>query len=116
MQGVGGHGWVQHDPLLLYPIKVKVFPTTNLLGYNRGKIYIEYPAQGNPYNTLPPSERRDLWGAGTVYGRALSYPLGTKLLGGPGRQVYWNARRAIASINEPFQERFEPVPWTTSSK
>ena len=24
---------------------------------------------------LPPSERRDLWGAGTVYGRTLTYPL-----------------------------------------
>ena len=41
----------------------------------RGKRSIDYPAQGNPYtlvyctNNLPPSERRDIWGAGIVYGR-----------------------------------------------
>ena len=28
---------------------------------------MDYPPQGNPYNTLPPSKRRDLWGVGTVY-------------------------------------------------
>ena len=26
-------------------------------------------------NALPPSELRDLWGVGTVYGRMLTYPL-----------------------------------------
>ena len=36
---------------------------------------IDYPAQGNPYDTLPPSERRAIGGVGTVYGCALTYPL-----------------------------------------
>ena len=40
---------------------------------------MEYPTQGNPYTTLPPSERRDLWGVGTVcvilYDCTLTYPL-----------------------------------------
>ena len=38
----------------------------NLLSY-RGKRSIDYPAPGNPYNTRPPSERRDIWGVGIVY-------------------------------------------------
>ena len=41
----------------------------------RGKRPIDYPAQGNPYNTLSPSERRDIFGVGTVYGCTLTYPI-----------------------------------------
>ena len=47
---------------------VKVLPTELLRSIiNRGKRSIDYPAQGNPYNSLPPCERGDLWGVGTVY-------------------------------------------------
>ena len=45
-----------------------------LLSY-RGKISIDYPAWGNPYKSPPASERRDTYGAGTVYGRTMTYPL-----------------------------------------
>ena len=56
-----------HDRLLYC---VKVSPTEL-----KGKRPIDHPTQGNPYNTLPPSRRRDLWGIGTVDGRTLTYPL-----------------------------------------
>ena len=49
------------------PRHVKVLIPTEL----RGERSIDYPAQGNPCNTLPPSERRDLWGVGTVHDRML---------------------------------------------
>ena len=42
---------------------------------DRGKITIDYPAQGNLYDTFPHSERLDLWGVGSVYGRTLTYPI-----------------------------------------
>ena len=46
----------------------------HLLSY-WGKRSIDYQAQGDPNNTLPPSERRDLWGVDAVYGRTLAYLL-----------------------------------------
>ena len=41
----------------------------------RGKRSIDNRAQGTPHNTLPRSERRDLWDVTcTVHGRTWTYP------------------------------------------
>lgn len=63
----------------------KVLPTE--LQY-RGKRAIDYPAQGNPNNTLPPSERRGLWDVTilyTVVGRPTRFVL---IPGEPERQAF----------------------------
>ena len=80
----------------------------------RGKISIDNPAQGNPCNTLPPSERRGLWAVGIVYVRTSLYSL---------RFITWVSRemrflryaRASVSVKETLDVRFEPVTWTTSN-
>ena len=56
-----------------------------LLSY-RGKRSIDYPAQGKPYNILPPLERRDLRdvsvdGSPSVYGRTCLPKLRSKTWG-----------------------------------
>ena len=74
----------------------------------RGKRSIDYPAQGNPYNTLPPSERRDIWDVGTVYGRTLTYPLRFNTWG--TRETCYLGTHAQAFLKkETFEVRFEPV-------
>ena len=78
----------------------------------RGKLSIDYPAQGNPYIIhSPPSERRDIWGVGTVilYGCTLTcYPLRFNTWG--TREIcFWDARASV-SIQETFEVRFEPCP------
>ena len=80
---------------------VKVSPTDSY----RGETPIEYRIQGNPYSALSPSERRDIWGVGTVYGRTLTYPLRFQC---PGRCVSRDAPAGV-SIKETFIVRFEPV-------
>ena len=60
-----------------------------LLSY-RGKRSIDYPAQGKPYNILPPLERRDLWDVsvdGSPYTVVRAYPNFDPNPGGPGRHV-----------------------------
>ena len=81
----------------------------------RGKISIDYAAQGNIYNTLPPSERRGLWGVGTVYGRTLTYPLRFDTWGTREINVSLRTARASASRKETVEVRFEPVSSTTSN-
>ena len=53
-----------------------------------GKISSDYPAQGNPYNILPPSER-DIWGVRTVYWYVYMYVC---LLTYPLRFIPWGTR------------------------
>ena len=49
-------------------------PSVKVLSLSyRGKIPIDYQ-RGCPYNTLPLSEWRDLWGVGTVHACTLTYP------------------------------------------
>ena len=79
----------------------------------RGEISIDYPAQGNTYNTLPPSERRDLWGVGTVYGRTLIFPP-ISIPGESGIYIHGDARASIF-IQGTFEVRFEPVSSMTSN-
>ena len=63
---------------------MKILPT-ELYIYTRVKDQsITQPRVYNPCVTLPPSERRDLRGVGTVYGRTLTYPLRFNYLGNQG--------------------------------
>ena len=92
-------------------LPVKVLPTELYVGV---KISLDYPAQG-PYNTLNPSERRDLWGDWTVYVCTLTYlPTSFHYLGNQG-DVFFRYARASVSVKETFGVRFEPVTWTTSN-
>ena len=75
---------------------------------------MHYPAQGNPYNTLSPSERRDLWGVGTVCVCTLTYPL--RFITWGTREMCFFGARASVSVKETFEVRFEPVTWTTSNR
>ena len=63
--------WPKHVPLRFLG-SVNEGVTYLAIGVKRP---IDYPAQGNPCNALPPSERRDLWGVGTVYVCTLTDPL-----------------------------------------
>ena len=77
-----------------------------------GKTSIDYPAQGEILKTPPPppSERRDLWGVGTVYLYVctLTYPI-RSLPGELRRCVFRHARGSVRSV------RVERVTWTTSN-
>ena len=56
------------DVVVVVVVVTLMMGRCHLLSY-RGKRSIDYPAQGYPCNTLPPSERRDLWGVSpAVYG------------------------------------------------
>ena len=69
---------VSNDPLC-----EGLLTTTAAVGVKYLPVLI-YPPQGNPCNTLPPSERRDNWGVGTVHGRTLTYLLRFQYLGNLG--------------------------------
>ena len=56
----------------------------------------------------PPSEGRDLWGVGTVYGRTLTHPRFVSIPGKPGRYVLRNTRARVC-MEQYFEVRFEPV-------
>ena len=80
-----------------------------LLSY-RGRGPIDYPAQGDPNSTFPPSQRRDLWGVGTVFCRTLIYPLcfitcGTR----DDLDVFF--RCASVSVNKKKRSKWDSNPW-----
>ena len=84
-----------------------------LLSY-RGKRSFDYPAQGNPYNTLPPSERRDLGGVGTIYRRTLTCPI--RFNTWRTREIcFFRDARASVSTKETLEMGYEPVSSTTSN-
>ena len=63
-----------------------------------GKRSIDYPAQDNPCNTLPPSERQDIRGVRTVYVCTLTYPLRFTSWG--TREVFFRYVRARKRFRE----------------
>ena len=107
-------GVVKHVSAILcvFPRWCRFMWRCYLLSY-RGKRSID-PAQGNPYNTLPPSERRELWGVGTVYVRTLTYPL-RFITWGTREMCFSRCARASISVKGTFEVRFEPETWTTSN-
>ena len=68
-----------------------------------------------PYNTLPPSERRHIWGVGTVNGRTLTYRLRFSTWGTRDIYVFRDRTREYL-YKETFEVMFELVSSTTSKK
>ena len=87
----------------------------------RGKRSIDYPAQGNPYNTPPPSERGGIFGA-SVQHTAVRWPIRFVSIPTWGtRETYMPFRnrtrkRFYKETKETFKASFEPVSSTTSNK
>ena len=76
---------------------------------------IDYPAQGKPYNILPPLERRDLWDVsadGSPYTVVRAYPDFDPNPGDPGRHVYDKTHARAFLPKEMFEVGFELVSST----
>ena len=82
---------------------------------DRGKRSIDYPAQGKPYNIIPPLERRDVWYVsvdGSSYTVVRAYPKFDPSPGDPGRHVYNKTHAKAFLLKEMFEVGFELVSST----
>ena len=80
-----------------------------------GQKTIDYPAQGKPYNILPPLERRDLWDVsvdGSPYTVVRAYPNFDPNPGDPGRHIHNKTHAQAFLLKEMFEVGFELVSST----
>ena len=90
----------------LYHACVRVY---YLLRY-RGELSIDFPAQGNACNTLPPSERRDLFGASVPYAAVHKPPPASfQYLENQGDMFSETHAQQAFPKKETFEARLEPV-------